>query len=190
MSTSYYRFQLVLIVYTMRLSDDKHKEGTEIESFKPALKCKTCVPLVYEVTWICCKQSLKPMAEIYGPGQGTGQNTDVQVSCSSIIWNWRLNHNRKIWTHDLIVLEISFADAWKNILLLRKKITVPKVRKHVATATEDIERSNRASAKGHFLVIQVQDDLLVIGNHVWKFMSFSVWGLIHTWHRVTRIKVQ
>lgn len=54
MSTSYYRFQIVLIADTMRLSDDKHKEGTEIESFStPTLKYKTCVPLLDEVvTWI------------------------------------------------------------------------------------------------------------------------------------------
>jgi hypothetical protein len=60
------------------------------------------------------------------------------------------------------VLEISFA-VLEKIFLLQKKITVPKVRKHAAVATEEIERSNRASQKV-IQVIQVQDDLLAIGN--------------------------
>ena len=76
-ATSHYKFQIVLIQVadTTRLSDDKHKEGTEIESFSTSvLKYKTlCVPLV---TWIRCKQISRSMAEIYG--QQTGQNTDFK----------------------------------------------------------------------------------------------------------------
>ena len=72
----------------MRLYNDKHKEGMEIESFSTPVLNKIkfiCIPLVDEVvvaTWIRhgCKQSSKPMAEICG--QRTGQNTDFKFHIS------------------------------------------------------------------------------------------------------------